>query len=263
MSPTPSTRSSTCSRPTRTWVSFRQRVDRRRVAGRHAADQRGHFLGRRAAVEHHALDAGLPEPAHQLAQVLGGVGDWDVGDHQIVPDDADRQRRDVRQHGRQQFGEAGAALGHQGVRRRVELRRAHRRRQAADQLLGEAAARGRMHHRSAHGRPPLALIEVSSPMATLRTPRLPVRAASSSAARASSRSQTAQASGRGVAQPRGAHRRPPGAAVQRRAKRCRGIGMRAQAGQRLDDGFVLRRHGGGRLAAGQHVAQRRNGFGVA
>ena len=151
------------------------------------------------------------------------------------------------EHRRQQLGERRRRSwppADASARRAARARM--RRRQAADQLFGEARARSAP---ALIAPPSVAADRRQLAAATLRTPRLPLRGrvfergAALPAIPGGCRPLAAAWRSRAVRT-----RRPPVPRCSAVAQRRRGVGMRAQAGQRLDDGFVLRRHGAARRA---------------
>ena len=246
-------RSSTSIRPTRTWGSRIERV----LAGfsaRDAGDQALDLVDLDAALDGDALDPRLLQPAHQLAEGFGRARNRVVAHDQVVADDADRDRRQVGERDRQRFGQCADAARHQRVPGGVELRRAQRGGETPDDFLGECGAIGAGH------RPPS---PPSASRAALRTPRLAARVASSSAARVSGepmRLSAAAAALRRSAVRRGAHHSPRSSAAR---SAVRGVGVGAEPGQRVDDGFVQPHQRAARRRRGEHRGQRRHGAAVA
>ena len=131
-----------------------------------------------AAVDDDALDAGVLQPAHQLAHGFGGAGHRGIADYQLVADDSDGERLHPGMRERQRVGERLDVAEDERVSRRVELGAAKRRGQPPDNLLGNLGAMDRVHERSLTRRAAISALG----RAILRTLRLPVLTASASTA---------------------------------------------------------------------------------
>ncbi len=239
----PSTRCSTVTRPTRMCgiagndsaavaVGDVACVDRR-----DRVDEGRDLLDGDAAVDGDALDAALLQPADERAERVG-LGHRHVVDDDLVADQADDDRRLQAVQQLQRRRQRLEVAGDDRMALRVELRRAQRRREAAQQLVGELQRAARSC--AASGRLPAA--------ASVRQVRAgggsdPARAARRGGLEHGERvggADARQRRGGGVTQRRGAARRPPLALVQRFLQR-RDAGGIAQRAERLDRAQIDRR----------------------
>ena len=140
----PSTRCSMVTRPTRMWANSGNAVGASLVAPRferrHRVEEGADFLARDAPVDGNALDAALLQPVDQRSDGIR-LGHRHVVDDDFVADDADDHRRI---EAVQQLDGGGKRLDvarDDRMARRIELPGSERRREAAEQLVGELQPR--------------------------------------------------------------------------------------------------------------------------
>ena len=134
-----------------------------------------------AFVDDDALDAELLETTHQFAHRFGCSRDWHFADDELLADDADGDRWRRLMNQREGVEERSRTACDEGVRGRVELRSANRRRETTRQIVGQTRALRHTH---------VVLCSRFGDCATcaraiLRTARPPLLAAASSTASAS------------------------------------------------------------------------------
>ena len=120
----------------------RERSDLRRIGAGERLHEPRELGDRHAAIDGDAFHAGVLQPAHQLAHVLGGARHRDIANHQVVADDADRERGGDWRESAASASASVVTLAHdEWMARSVQLGTPNRRRKAADEIVGDAGAR--------------------------------------------------------------------------------------------------------------------------